>query len=285
MRITVLGGDERSIKLAKLLLEDHHIKVFGFDKEKIDCLEVNESLVIALEGSDIVIGPIPCSHDNEYLNTPLYSYEIGLREIFKSMKKEQIFIGGKITKEVLGIANTYSIRTIDLMKREELAVLNAIPTAEGAIQTAMETMDITLHGSNAMILGFGRVGKVLAKTLYGIGANVFVEARNHNDLAWIKAYGYVPIDLKDLEDFLGKVDVIFNTIPIKILDEKMLHNINKGTLVIDLASTPGGVDFEKAKELKIKTIWALGLPGKVAPSTAATVIKDTIHNIIEELGV
>ena len=75
---------------------------------------------------------------------------------------------------------------IDIMKCEELAVLNSISTAEGAIQIAMEETNHTLHDSNILILGFGRIGKVLAKMLNAIGANVYCEARKNEDLAWIK---------------------------------------------------------------------------------------------------
>jgi dipicolinate synthase subunit A len=164
-------------------------------------------------------------------------------------------------------------------------VLNAIPTAEGAIQIAMEEIPITLHNSNILILGFGRIGKILAKMLQGLGANVFVEARKYADIAWIRSYSYKPVLLSDLKSRLEQMDVIFNTIPHVILDQDMLARLGKETLIIDLASKPGGVDFEKARDLGVKAIWALSLPGKVAPLTAAEFIRDTVYNIMDELGV
>ncbi|WP_353093507.1 dipicolinate synthase subunit DpsA [Tissierella praeacuta] len=285
MRISVLGGDDRSIKLANLLQKDsHNIKLFGFDKLENNLFEISENLDSAIEKSDIVIGPLPCSNDNILLNTPLYSKEIKMEEIFSNMNKDQIFIGGKISKEISDMAKNYNIDTIDLLKREEMAVLNAIPTAEGAIQVAMEETETTIHGANIMILGFGRIGKILAKMLQGIGANVYIEARSYSDLAGIQSYGYNPIHLREIEFYLQEMDLIFNTIPSMILDEEMLLKLKRECLVVDLASIPGGVDFETAKELGINTIWALGLPGKAAPMTAAKIMKDTIYNIIEELG-
>jgi dipicolinate synthase subunit A len=149
----------------------------------------------------------------------------------------------------------------------------------------MEEMPITLHDSACIILGFGRIGKILAKMLNGLGANVYVEARKYEDIAWIKSYGYKPVLLKDIDSIISKADAIFNTIPSIILDESKLKLINKDCLIIDLASKPGGVDFEKAKEIGVKAIWALSLPGKVAPITAAKFIKETVFNIIGELGV
>jgi dipicolinate synthase subunit A len=166
-----------------------------------------------------------------------------------------------------------------------MAVLNAIPTAEGAIQIAMEELPITLNGSQVLILGYGRIGKVLSRMLAGIGAVVTVEARKYSDLAWIKANGQKSVYINDLKTVTGKMDLIVNTIPHKILDSDLLETLGKDCLVIDLASKPGGVDFEKAKALGIKVIWALSLPGKVAPVTAAGFIKQTVYNIMEELGV
>ncbi|MCQ4922771.1 dipicolinate synthase subunit DpsA [Tissierella carlieri] len=285
MRISVLGGDERSIKLAKLLRKDgHNIKLFGFDRLENNTLEISEKLDLAIKESNIVIGPLPCSNDNTLLNTPLYSEKIIIEEIFKNMTSNQLFIAGKISNEISSIASFYNINTIDLLRREEMAVLNAIPTAEGAIQVAMEELDITIHGANTMVLGFGRIGKVLANMLQGIGANVYVEARNYTDLAWISSYGYIPLHLNEVGAYIHEMDVIFNTIPSMVLNEAKLLKLRKESLIVDLASIPGGVDFEKSKELGIKTVWALGLPGKVAPMTAAKIMKDTIYNIIEELG-
>jgi dipicolinate synthase subunit A len=149
----------------------------------------------------------------------------------------------------------------------------------------MEELPVTLNGSRILILGYGRLGKVLARMLSGIGAEVWAEARKYSDLAWMKANGINSVYINDLNDYLCKMDVIYNTIPSRILDGERLEKLSRECLVIDLASKPGGVDFERAKALGIKVIWALSLPGKVAPVTAANYMKQTIYNIIEELGV
>lgn len=285
MKLTVLGGDERSIKLAYLLMEDgYSVKAFGFEENHIDKSILSGTLEKALKESDIIIGPIPLTHDKIFLNTPLYSDNITLKDILHNMNPNQVFMGGKIPELAYNMADMKNIKVVDLMDREEMSVLNGIPTAEGAIQIAMEEMDIVLHGSNALVLGFGRMGKILAKKLKGLDVNVYVAARKFEDLAWIESYGYIPINLSELKDYLKNMDVIFNTIPSMILDEEKLQYIDKNTLIIDIASVPGGVDFEKAKGLNLKTIWALGLPGKVAPKTAAMILKNTIINVIEELG-
>ncbi|HOJ10082.1 MAG TPA: dipicolinate synthase subunit DpsA [Clostridiales bacterium] len=283
----IIGGDLRSLKLIDLMEQDGNVvKVHGFDNYKnIANMEINNDLHKTIEGTDVVIGPLPCSNDNETINAPFCSNKILINDIFKIMGKNQLFVAGRISSKIAHLAEVYNVYTVDILDREEMAVLNAIPTAEGAIQIAMEEMQITLHDSNVLVMGFGRVGEVLAKMLNGIGANTFVEARKYADFAWIKSYGYKPVAINQLDEYISDMDVIFNTIPALILDEKLLGKVRKDCLIIDLASKPGGVDFDKAKMMDLKVNWALSLPGKVAPITAAKFIKDTIYNIIEELGV
>lgn len=287
MKYTVIGGDLRNVKLAEAIASDgNQVNLFGFENAGFETtLEQTGDLDAAIDDSDIVIGPLPCTNDNEILNTPFHKEKIYINEVFRKMKKNQLFIAGRISDRINQMAKAYNVYTIDILEREEMAVLNSIPTAEGAIQIAMEELPVTLNGSKILILGYGRLGKVLAKMLSGIGAEVWVEARKYSDLAWLKAYGINSIYINDLDKYLCEMDVVYNTIPHRILDSSRLEKLNRECLVIDLASKPGGVDFDRAKALGIKVIWALSLPGKVAPITAANYMKQTIYNIIEELGV
>lgn len=283
-KISVIGGDLRIVKLVEMLARDKfEINTYALEKtENIECVKKCNTLDEAINNTDIVIGPIPISSDSVHINTPFSDKIVTLDELSIKIKGKKI-IAGSIKPELYQLNEDNNIETIDLLNREELAVLNAISTAEGAIQIAMEETISTIHGSNVLILGFGRIGKVLAKMLEGIGANVYCEARKNVDLAWIKAYGYYPVHQNELNSMLPKYDVIMNTIPSMMLDEKKMQQVKKDCLIIDLASNPGGIDRNAAKQLGIKTIWALSLPGKVAPLTSAEFIKDTIYNIFEEL--
>jgi len=284
-KYTILGGDKRSLELGNLLVKDGNgVCIYGFDKleqYKNESVNLNE----AIEYADVIVGPLPFSTDNINVNAPFSNEVIQIDKVFNLMSEKQMIIGGKFSKENEENLKNKNLKSADYFKREEMQVLNAIPTAEGAIQIAMEEIPITIHNSNVIVLGYGRIGKILAKMLYGIGANVYVEARNYSDLAWIKNYGYIPIHQRELKTYLPRMNVVFNTIPQMILNKELLKSINSNCIIIDLASKPGGVDLEAAKELEIKAITALGLPGKVAPVTAAMVIKNTIYNIIEELNV
>ena len=285
-KFTILGGDKRSVELSSLLKKDgHEVIIYGCSNNLVQNNNEHFNLENSIRNSEVIIGPLPFSSDNLRVNAPLFTEEILIEEVLDLISDKQVLTAGRISKTVMDKAVDKDIVVADYFEREEMQVLNAIPTAEGAIQVAMKEMHITLHNSNIMVLGYGRIGKILSKMPYGIGANVHVEARSYDDLAWIKSNGFTPVNLKEINLFLPKMNLIFNTIPFLILDKELLSSISKDCIIIDLASKPGGVDLDAAEELKLKVISALGLPGKVAPVTAAKVIKDTIYNIIEELEV
>ena len=147
----------------------------------------------------------------------------------------------------------------------------------------MKETPFTLHGSKCLVTGYGRIGKILSKMLCGIGARVSVEARKYADLALIEGHDFNAVSLDELPHHIGEFDIIFNTVPHLIFDRDILEKVKKDALIIDLASRPGGVNFKAAAELGIQVIWALSLPGKVAPVSAGAIIKDTIINVINEL--
>lgn len=284
---TILGGDARSFALGKMLSEEgNEVTLFGFNKlEATEGMKSANTLEQAIAASQIIVAPLPFSNKAGKLNTPHNTEDILIEAILSHIKDNQLLLGGHIQRKWLDLAADQKVNIIDYFEREELQVLNAIPTAEGAIQLAMEEMETTIHGSNAFVLGFGRIGKTVANFLAAIGANVYVIARKHADLAWIQAKGYHPVHLQEMESHLHHANLIINTIPHIVLEGKELKKVSEDGLIIDLASHPGGVDLAAAEDLSIRTIWALGLPGKVAPISAARCIRKTINNILYDLEV
>ena len=173
----------------------------------------------------------------------------------------------------------------DYFAREELAVLNAVPTAEGAIQIALEELPITLHEARVLLVGFGRLSRALGPRLLGLGAKVWVAARSYAQRAAAESMGLGSEGLERLPDWLCAYDLVINTVPAPILGIEELAAMKEGVLVIDLASRPGGVDRSAAAALGVKVVHALSLPGKVAPVTAGRYIRDTVYHMMEELGV
>ncbi len=287
MKFAIIGGDLRTIKLAVMLAkEQNQVYVYGLEKaeelKNIKNIEQCESIKKTIQEVEIVIGPIPFSSNGKTINMPFSDKEISIREMMHVINAKVLIAGG-ITPEVYEMANDEYIEIIDIMKREELAVLNTIATAEGTIQVAIENTNKIIHGSEILILGFGRIGKVLARKLAGLSAKVTCAARKDEDLAWIQAYGHKATNINSIGENLKLYDIIINTVPHIILNEERLKYIKKDCLLIDLASNPGGIDKKAVKDNKLKFVWALSLPGKVAPITTAEFIKDTIYNIIKEI--
>lgn len=287
-KIAVLGGDMRIVTLAEAFYrEGYDVSVFGFSEktEMTHGIERADNVKEAIVDADAVVTGLPATSDGITLLAPFWNEKIYFDDILKCMTKNQLLLGGKITPELRDKCKMYNIKFADYLEREELTVLNAVPTAEGAIEIAMRTLPITLHESRSLVLGFGRIGKILAKDFAGLGAKTYVEARRFDDMAWIKAYGYEGIYLPLLKDSLPTFDIICNTVPHQILTEDMLRYIRKDCLIIDLASHPGGVDRTLAEKHGITVISALSLPGKASPKTSGEIIKYAIGNIFSDMGV
>ena len=283
--ITVIGGDLRIVKLIEMLDKDgYKVYTYGLENSEdvlnLERVEMCPTLEEAVSASKVVVGPIPLSSDRKRLSTPFGRNNVELKDFVNALKGKYLIAGNIGIKEDL---DANEIQYTDLLKREEFSVLNTIATAEGTIQIAMEETQRTVHGSNVLVMGFGRIGKVLAKMLDGIGAKVSCEARKNEGISWIKAYGYNPIHLNDLNENLNKFDIIINTIPFQILDTERLDLVKDEAIIIDLASNPGGVDRKAAREKGVKVIWALSLPAKVAPLTSAEFIKETLYHVLKEL--
>ena len=257
----VVGGDLRTIKLAKILAkEGNMVYTYGLEKaeelKEIKNIIFCEKLIEAVKMVQVVIGPIPFSSDGININMPFSDGKLSIREFMHNLNAK-ILIAGTIAPDVYELANDEYIEIVDIMKREELAVLNTIATAEGAIEIAIANTNKILHGSNVLVLGFGRIGKVLARKLAGLSTKVTCAARKEEDLAWIKAYGHKGININQIDKNLSEFDVIINTVPQMILTAEKLGYVKQECLLIDLASNPGGIDKKVAKEKGLQLIWAL----------------------------
>ncbi len=285
-KFLILGGDLRSIRLAQILSEDDN-KVYSFGQERSDeiidngMIERCNSLKAGLDKAQIIVAPVPFSNNGESINTPFSDEKIMIEDLLKA-NKNKLLIGGNISEEIQKKLSEKYLDVIDIMKREELAILNTIATAEGTIEVAISNTDKILQGSRVLILGFGRVAKIVASKFSKLSAIVTCAARKVSDLAWIKAYGYDSLDIHDMLYDLKDFDIIINTVPQTIIHEKELKHMDSDVLLIDLASAPGGIDSKMAKNMGLKFVWALALPGKIAPSSSAKFIKETIYNILEE---
>lgn len=244
-RFAIIGGDMRQIRLANALCESgEHVNLYGFRSDTPYLkLQPAQTLDDALCGATIIVLPLPLSLEAGIINTPFSDDKVYINALLEKMTKNQILLGGKIDAQLKTLLDINNIYYVDYFLREELNVLNAIPTAEGGISIALNETATTLNGNKCLVTGFGRIGKVLCKMLDGMGAKVCACARSPEAFSWIDVYGYEKCNIAHLGDIINKYDIIFNTVPHIIITKEVLEKMSPDALVIDLASKPGGVDY------------------------------------------
>ena len=160
-------------------------------------------------------------------------------------------------------------------RREEYQIAIARLTAEGAI--ALLRPETGLSGAHILLLGYGRIARLLARELQKAGALVTAAARSGEQRAWAEAEGIEALPLDALSGALDRFDVIIGTIPAPVLTEPLLALVRKDALLLELASAPGGIDAAAAHERGLRYIRAPGLPAKYAPERAAVILRDAVY--------
>lgn len=289
--VIVAGGDLRQIyaamKLAKqntvytIGLENLDIADFGDLVKRLDSLDSNTKDLKA----DIILLPLPAAKSRSFISTPFSDKELDCTMLLPYLKPDTLVFGGNANIEMKSFFKEHNVNFCDYYEREELSIMNAVPTAEGAVMLALEEMPTTLFDTRVLIIGFGRIARALIPVLKGFGAQISVAARKCEALCLARQMGCKAFYVSEISEKISDFELIYNTVPARLLSQKELCSVDSSALVIDLASKPGGVDLEAAGALGIKTVWALSLPGKTAPQSAGKIICDTIENILTERGV
>ena len=272
LSFAVLGGDMRQTWLVRFLQEN------GYDVSTFSVPQIPDSgaaLSECLSGRRQIILPLP-SFRQGLLNTSSPALTLTVEQLLACLPCPVQLFGARLgaAAQILEAAG-HSV--VDYSAMEQFAVANAVPTAEGAIQLAMEQLPITLHRSHCLIIGFGRIGKVLANRLHALGAYVTVSARKPSDLAMIDALGYQSEQTGLYCAGLAQYDLIVNTVPSAVLSSEQLAQTSPQCLLLELASTPpGGFDFEVCRSLNRTAVLGAQLPGKVAPATAGAIIAQSV---------
>ena len=207
-----------------------------------------------------------------------------LEQLLAEAKPGTLAFGGRVSEAAKAAAAAAGIELNDYLGREELARLNAIPTAEGCIGLILQNRRRTLWDSTVLVLGYGRCGQALAVRLAALGARVTVAARSPGQQALAMSQGLSAVPMEAADGLLETTDVAVNTVPAPVLGAARLKRLPKDALVIDLASLPGGTDFEAAKELGVRAIHALSLPARCAPVTAGQFVARAVLAMLRERG-
>lgn len=278
--ILILGGDDRSLFLGEYL-EKQKYRVCYFAFSQADCYD---TLTDALNDSDYIILPLPLTRDRITLNAPLFDQTILISDILASATPEKSFFGGQLPRSFSEELEARGAFYCDYFELDELAIYNSVPTAEGVVGVLVKELPITIHGMKCAVVGYGKVGKVLALTLKALGADVTIFARKETDLAdaFSKSLNYRNFSSLAVE--AQSFDALINTVPTKVIGSEELNNLNSECVLIEIASAPFGIDFQSAKEKAFTVVKASSLPGKVAPKSAGEIIGRSILPILRARG-
>lgn len=182
-----------------------------------------------------------------------------LKALLSQLPEDVTVLGGNLDRPELA-----GYRTVDLLRDPQYLAENANITAHCAVRLAMAKLPVILDGCPVLVIGWGRIGKCLAKLLRAMGAQVTVAARKAADRAMLSALGYDAAVIEALDPSAYRV--IFNTAP-----QMLLPTCPGNGLKVDLASRLGigGLDV----------IWARGLPGKDAPESSGELIARTVIRV------
>ncbi len=309
--IGIFGGDLRQVYMAAALLDKGYtVATCGIDQEvasyiqkkrlfeppvinakdsfdlemKLSQLPYGQltNLSAICEQCTLLIGPIPMSRDQLTLNAKHRPDDFTISQLGSYLNSSHILIGGNIPATLIELCQSRSIPYYDLMKDEEITILNAIATAEGTIMEAIKGSSCNLHGSTCLVLGYGRCARVLAQKLKALDASVVVAARSKEALANAQASGCKTIFLNEMSGILSQSPFIFNTIPALVLGKEQLDLVDPKAIIIDIASAPGGVDFKYAETLQLNAKLCLGLPGKYSPETSSDILVNAVLTFIKE---
>lgn len=254
--ILVCGGDLRQVATANSLVKKGH-SVYTYLVNPVSLL--SDKCVICTNpkafSGDIVILPLPCSFDDIHLNCSSENSP-DIESVFVALKNTAKVYGGKLTPYIKGLADRRGIKIFDYLENEIFSIKNAKLTAEGAVQIAMNNIKSSISGMNALVIGFGRIGKLLCRLLWGMGVNVTVCARRLETLTWAEVLGYKTSHVSLMNYSLKNADLIFNTVPSRIIDKTKIPD---DSLYIELASKPygSGVEFTLLKiSFEIIGSWA-----------------------------
>lgn len=289
-RICVLGGDERQ-RYTVLALAKHGYRVAHWGMG--EGWRAQNALALSdwreASGKDILILPLPMTQDGVRLFSPLQGSceSVRLSCLFSACRSGLVF-AGRVSDALRSRAEQYDIRLIDYYASEALQMRNALPTAEGALLTALQELPVTLYGIRCAVLGYGRIASLLGEKLTALGACVTVYARRERDRLHAELRG-MQAQMLALDgdgavgiSFPPDCRVVFNTVPQTVLSEAVLRSLPENCLLIDLASPPGGIDFAAAERLGRRTVWATALPGRLFPESAGEILAATLEELLEK---
>lgn len=281
MKILICGGDERSVLLSGMLCAaGHEVCCLGMDRA---ALPEGVRRVTAPERCDAAIFPIPTEKAGGELNAPFATERLDALRVLVDTAGTPLVIGGKLSAKFRETALGNGQMVFDCMQRPEFTAGNAAVTAEGALSRLMDASDKAVQDMRVLVIGWGRIGKLLLQKLSGLGTKPCLMSKNPEARALAGAMGYEALSPDCGSALMSSFDAVINTAPAPVLGQ--LSALRDSCILLELASAPGGFDAKSARERGMEYIDAPGLPGKYAPVSAAQLIFRAVSNIFKECGI
>lgn len=290
-RLALLGGDARQAFAARRLARERETAVWGLPSlaERYAPARTVADWREAVDGAEAVLLPLPCSEDGVRVRSPFWKGE-GIRlDVLLGRMRGKLLLGGRLPTGLFDRAQEQGVRCVDYGENEVLQLRNALPTVEGAISIALEELPVTLCGCSVAVMGYGRIGSLLAERLFALGARVSVYARREEQRALAELYGAHAFPLsssgegeeKPFPVIAEDCRAIFNTVPSCLFTDEALAGVPRDCILIDLASPPGGIDRSAAAARGLRTVWGSALPGRCFPESAGEILGRTLEEILD----
>ena len=272
LKTGVLGGDGRQKAVAARLAEIYECAVFGSDEVPLKAVRCSD-WHSAVRQSDALVLPIPVTRDGLTLNT---ADEIALDDIAAQVQPGAVVFGGVFPPLFTKMIQERGGVTVDVLESDAVRIKNAVPTAEGTIAALISEMPTTVYGMSVTVTGYGAVARALCSRLVSLGAVVYVVARRVSALAQASTEGCVPVPLAEYLACPHDSDVIVNTVPALLFDEKVVGMLDPSTVYFELAGGVGGIDGKAAEQNGVRIVRLPSLPAKTAPETAGAIVAEEI---------
>ncbi|WP_088012911.1 dipicolinic acid synthetase subunit A [Gottfriedia acidiceleris] len=285
LHIAVIGGDARQLEVIRKLTElDAKVTLIGFEQLDSGFTSASKELLADADFKDLdaILLPVPGTNNEGVVDTIFSNEKVVLtKEILDNTPSHCTIYSGISNSYLDSIVTASNRKLVKLFERDDVAIYNSIPTVEGTIMMVIQHTEYTIHNSKVAVLGLGRTGMSVARTFHNLGAKVKVGARKSEHIARIVEMGLEAFEFKNIEEALKDVDVVINTVPVQIVTASVISKLQSHSLIIDLASKPGGTDFRFAEKRGIKALLAPGLPGIVAPKTAGQIIGNVLTQLLK----
>jgi len=285
LRIALLGGDERDPEIARLAAETGaKVRAFGlpWPEGGVPGVTVADDPQSAVADAHYLFFPIPLGIGLEIYAPHSDRPILADADLLGLLAPGAHAWCGRATPEIRQAAEEAGVTLHEYDYDRELMMLRGPAIVEGAIQAAIEATDITINAARVVVVGYGNIGSLLARTLLALGARVHVAARNPIQRAAAYAIGAIPVPLDELPELAPDIDMVFSTVPARIVGREVLERLPRGSLVLDIAPPPDHADLDLAAVLGHRAVWARGL-GRRAPVTVGRSQWMGLRRYIEEI--